>query len=218
MPEDFAAIAGLWNSLVPLLNDLITPKDWIIGLLSGLLSGRLVVVWLSMRVPKLRVFRNIVRRQRPGKRERYQIKVINTRRSWIINADAIDLRAELHRVNEINRGAENVAPIKLFRPNPLIIPHARRFRRWSGRSEHIFSVQYGDESKLCPQLPIRFRLYARDAFSNYGKVFTQYYRPRDPLRWWESLIRFWRTESQIADPIVQGDWLAPGDLRVKHDP
>jgi hypothetical protein len=173
---------------------------------------------LSLRVPKLRVSRNIVIRQRQGKRKKYQIKVINIRRSWIINADAFDLRAELHRVNYVNHGAENVTPITLFRANPLIIPHTRRFHCWNGRSEHIFSVQYGEESKLCPQLPIRFRLYARDAFSNYGKVFTQYYQPRGPLRWWEGLIRFWRKESQIADPIVQGDWLDPGDLRVKLDP
>jgi hypothetical protein len=229
MSDDFAAItvalnnlvtlaslcaeATYRNYLVPLLEELTTPKDWIVGISSGLL----VILFLSFRVLKLRVSRNIVRRQRPGKRERYQIKVVNRRRSWIINADAIDIRAELHLVTEVNRGAENVVPINLFRPNPLIIPHTRRFRRWNGRSEHIFSVEYGEETKLSA-LPIRFRLYARDSFSNYGKVFTQYYRPRGPLRWWEKPIRSWRTESEIADPIVKGDWLAPGDLRVKRQP
>jgi Sel1 repeat-containing protein len=204
-------------TVVPLLDELTTPKDWIIGISSGLLSGLLVILLLSFRVPKLRVSRNIVRKQSPGRKERYQIKVINRRRPWIVNAAAIDIRAELHVVNEVNQGAEKVRPISLFRSEPLIIPHTHRFRRWNGRSEHIFSVEYGEESKLSTR-PIRFRIRARDSFSNYGKVFTQYYRPLGPLRWWERLIRFWRRESQLADPIVKGDWLAPGDLRVKRDP
>jgi hypothetical protein len=162
--------------VTPLAALLGEPKDWIIGVFSGLLSGLLVTLLLSFRGPKLRISRNIVRRQRAGRKDRYQIKVINRRRSWIVNAAAIDVRAELHIVNEVNQGAEIVEAIALFRPEPLIIPHISRFRRWDGRSEHIFSAKYGEEVKLC-DLPIRFRVYARDSFSNYGKVFTQYFRP-----------------------------------------
>jgi hypothetical protein len=202
------------NPLAALLGE---PRDWVIGIFSGLLSGLLVILLLSFRGPKLRISRNIVRRQRPGRRDRYQIKVINRRRAWIVNAAAIDVRAELHVVIAVNKGAEDVKPIALFRPEPLIIPHTSRFCRWSGRSEHIFSITYGEEATLSA-LPLRFRVYARDSFSNYGKVFTQYYAPRGPLRWWEKLVRSWRMESQVTDPIVEGDWLDPGDLRVKRAP
>jgi hypothetical protein len=54
---------------------------------------------------------------------------------------------------------------------------------------------------------IRFRLYARDAFSNYGKVFTQYYSNLGGLPGRLGGLGWHRrTGEQRFGPIVRGDW------------
>jgi hypothetical protein len=165
---------------------LTDPKDWIVGFFGGLA----VVLVLSRRVPHLRINKSIVERKGDTKcgirtgPPRPTIQVLNKRRYWwIFSGDAIDIRAELRVVTYSGHGREVVRRIDLVRSDPLIVPHKRRFGSSQGDSEYLFDVKNKSASDLRKELieaeSIRFRLYARDSFSNYSKVFTRYYRNRD---------------------------------------
>jgi hypothetical protein len=123
-----------------LLDRLTDPKDWIIGLVVGVVGGLVAIVLLSFRVPKLKISRYI-RKPHAGKRA-HAIQVINKRKSWwLFTGDAIDIRAELHVVTDYEEGNEHVTNIKgLVRHDPLIISHRHRFGRLPKLSEYIFDV------------------------------------------------------------------------------
>jgi hypothetical protein len=150
---------------------------------------------------------------RAGKKA-HTIQVINKRRSWwLVTGDAIDIRAELHVVTcyDQRQGEERVKPIPLFRGDPFIIPHRRRFGRLPKLSEFIFDVKNQNgvqpdlENRMKEDEAIRFRVYARDSFSNYGKIFTLYYQKRKS-RWWERprdwLARFLPEDAKPPYPII----------------
>jgi hypothetical protein len=214
----FMTTASLWAEET-LLERLKDPKDWIVGSVVGVLGGLAVLLVLSFRVPHLRINRSIViRRGDTDGSYRSTIQVLNKRRYWwIVTGDAIDIRAELHVVTRYDRGKETTKKIPMAQSNPLIIPHKRRFSRLAGSSEYLFDVTKQADLKkaLTGGVAIRFRLYARDSFSNYGRIFTRYYRNKDKLRWWERLIRFLRREP--LEPIITGDYKAPGDRRIDPD-
>jgi hypothetical protein len=187
----FMITTSLWAQEPPksLIEKLVDPRDWIVGVVAGLV----VVVLLSFRVPKIGISRSIVKTT-DGL---YRIKVINKRKYWwIFKGDAIDLRAELHMVTLDDLGAETVRNIPLVQHEPLIISHTHRFGRQPGRSEYVFRVESAHAAAMTGEGTIRFRLYARDSFSNYGKVFTQYY----------------------PNPIVTGNYKQPGSLDIIRAP
>jgi hypothetical protein len=168
-----------------LFEKLTDPKDWIIGIVAGLV----VVFLLSFRVPRIGISKNIARTDA----NTYKIKVINKRRNWwLFKGDAIDIRAELHFVVNDHKGAERVNKISLVQDEPLILPHKRHFGRQPGRSEYVFDIASSDAPKMARLGTFRFRFYAKDSFSNYGKVFTQYYR----------------------SAVVAGDYKEPGSLVI----
>jgi uncharacterized protein (TIGR02246 family) len=181
------------SSQATLLERLSDPKDWIIGFVVGAVGGLAAVLLLSFRVPRLKI--SPINKPRPGK-EAYTITVINKRKWWwLVTGDAIDIHAELQVVTKYDdRGTEFVnPPITFVRHNPLVIPHRRRFGRLRGLSEFTFDVSREDEKgNIQPDLEgeinkgcaLRFRVYARDSFSNYGKIFIRCYQTGQP-RWWE---------------------------------
>jgi hypothetical protein len=104
---------------------------------------------------------------------------------------------------------EKVVSIDLVRCDPLIIRH-RPFFTNSGRSEYIFDVKQEQTVRGKKQNPydlrthaqdydyMRFRIYSRDSFSNYGAVFTMEYR--------------------LPHGIVDGKYQSHGDLGIVADP
>jgi hypothetical protein len=117
-------------------------KDWIIGLVVGVLGGWLAVLLLSFRVPHLRINRSIVNRKGHAGQVRPTIQGLNRRKFWwFVTGDAIDIRAELHVVTYSDRGRETTRSIGLVRANPLVIPHRKRFGRLPGLSEYIFDIK-----------------------------------------------------------------------------
>jgi hypothetical protein len=190
-------------------------KDWLVGLLAGLIAGLIIVFLLHKKVPKIGISKSIaITTNTSGSGEHPAIKVINKRRAGrFVNHSAIDIRAELHVVSRDEGGHQVVNRIELVRHDPLIIPGREpRRNREPGISEYIFQIKLINgrpdlEEKLKSAVGIRFRLYARDSFSNYGRVFTQYYYNPDSQTGQLKQPSGWgRKDERPYGPIARGYW------------
>ncbi|HXA24221.1 MAG TPA: hypothetical protein VNW90_18200 [Acetobacteraceae bacterium] len=176
---------GEASSAQPLLERLFDLKDWIIGIVAGLLSGLvasgLFLLLLSTRVPKLTISEKLVL-DRSGA---LRISVINRRRKWLLlKGDSVSNQAELLLV-----AGNLVRHVPLLVANPMMIRHREFLKNNSSQNEYVFKTHEGDQSvadfaagRDTKHDRIRFRIYCKDNFSNFDTEHWHEYFPSDIVK------------------------------------
>jgi hypothetical protein len=197
-------LQATWSEIVEVWSG-IEKNEWFIAIVGGIIGGLLSIGLVSMRVPRLSISKSIALTPK-GSRVVARIKVINRRRRWFfLRGDALANKAGLHLVKcGPEEEQETTTNVELFRSEVDTIPHRRFFGKTS-RNEFVFAVKSGyDLPKRFADGEwdyIRFRIFSKDSFSNYERLYTQrYYKSRSG-----SAARY--------PPFVEGDFRA-GDLEI----
>jgi len=197
-------LQATWSEIVEVWSG-IEKNEWFIAIVGGIIGGLLSIGLVSMRVPRLSISKSIALTPK-GSRVVARIKVINRRRRWFfLRGDALANKAGLHLVKcGPEEEQETTTNVELFRSEVDTIPHRRFFGKTS-RNEFVFAVKSGyDLPKRFADGEwdyIRFRIFSKDSFSNYERLYTQ---------------RYYKSGSGSAaryPPFVEGDFRA-GDLEI----
>jgi hypothetical protein len=174
------------------------PKDWVVGIVAGVIGGLIVIVLASLRIPKLEISNRVVITNR-----QQRIKVINRRRRWwpVLRGDAINVSVRMHVMKESGRTSK---PLGLS-PSEIPILFHRKFWRKSCINEYVFHVEHDLKSEFERKgvKSLRFQITATDSFSNYSRTYSQTYFKKGS-----------REVKSDYEPIVIGDFKGPGDVRV----
>lgn len=166
-----------WKAMNVFVAEYVLPI--LIGVLSSLVASIMFLLFNSRIRPKVEISRVIAKRPVSGasKPPVYAVKVVNKGRRPVIA-----VRAELHLVTPTQIPAGYVLitqEIKLKRSDLLEIPG---FNRKDTEARHAFRfLTYEDLDALWSndaQTYIRFRMYATDSLSGFGRVFTQDYHTK----------------------------------------
>lgn len=149
----------------------------IVGVLSSLLASGLFLIFISRIKPKVDVSKAIARRRNADGSTAYIIKVINRRHRSVINVNA---RVHLITPKVVPGGIVSVTrEIKLIGSNPLEITGFNRNDKEASFAhrfmiyENLDDLWEDDERSY-----LRFRMFASDSLSNFGKVISQDYHTK----------------------------------------
>ena len=182
-----------------------TRSEWFIGIFAGIIGGGITFILVSRMIPKLRISDHIVLNEHGMGR----IKVINKRRRWWIwRGDARGLKAEMDFVTYDAKDETDKTKEIPVSPAELTHLQHRRFIRKSRQNDYIFHIPASYHIALVVAERkfdyMRFRITARDSFSNYEGVYEK---------------RYYREGSRHAKrgyrPLIVGRFRGSGDVRIR---
>ena len=145
----------------------------LIGISSSILASAITILIMSNLRPRIEIISSIAKDTALDQRPYYAIKVLNKGRR-----DVVHVKAELMLMNEREVGGKNIhitQEIGLTKPDILTI---RRYQKGGKSFSYRFST-YEDLDEKWPDDStsyLRFRIYAVDSLSGFGKVFTQRFK------------------------------------------
>jgi hypothetical protein len=151
----------------------IAMEDFNTGLLSGIISGLITsvvfLILLSFLRPKISISPRIARGHDTHGKHIWRIKVVN-----LSHSDAINVRAELHTVDEKVRKNNEIdrKTTKL----PLTSESLFLLEAFNPGTKSDYSYVFTTYHNVEKYANIRFRIYAEHEMSRFAKVFAARYK------------------------------------------
>lgn len=144
----------------------------IIGLSTGFVESLLFLIFLTKIKPKIAISSQIAKGKSTTGKTVYRIKVINK-----TNRDIVGIKARLHLFTPVKiRGGTiyKSKEILLKRKELLILEKFDEENKQAGYAYRFLTYE-NIESLWKNESFLRFRIYAINSFSGFGKVFTKDY-------------------------------------------